>query len=66
MLRWPKVVAVHLAGQPQDLPPDLLADRVADPRRDKEASHPVDMVQRSRWMVRIRLKDNFYFIYFVL
>lgn len=65
MLWWPQVVAVHLAGQPQDLPPDLLADRVADPRRDKEASHPVDMVQRSRWMVRIKLTNSFYFILYI-
>lgn len=66
MLRCLKVVAVHLADQPQDLPPDLPADRVADPHRDKEASHPVDMDQRSRWMVRIKLTDSFYFICFVL
>lgn len=45
------MVAVHLAGQHQDLLPDQPVDRVADLRRDKEVNHLVDMDQRSRWMV---------------
>jgi len=43
-----QVVAVHLAGQPRDLPPDQPVDPVVDLRRDKEANRLVDMDRRSR------------------
>lgn len=46
-------VAVHLAGQHQDLPPDQPVDQVAVLRRDKEVNRLVDTGQRSRWMVHI-------------
>lgn len=52
VLRCLQVVAVHLAGQLQDLPPDLLVDQAADLPVDKEVNRLVDTDRRSRWMVR--------------